>query len=96
MSTKVLVSRGFGSGWSTWNTEWDDLATDAGLVALVEEGAAPHVLEAYAEEKWLGCYTGGVADLYVSVVDTGDLWQLREYDGSESLVRFDSDNWNKG
>ena len=95
MTTKVLVSRGFGAGWSTWNTGWDDCATDKGLVALVEAGDHA-AAEKYATEKWEGCYAGGLCDCDVVEVATGALYQVHEYDGSESLVVFNADNWNKG
>ena len=97
MSTKVLVSRGFGAGWSTWNTEdGTALATDVGLVSLVEEGASPEVLRSYVGEVWPEAYDGGVADLYVVEVPAGALWRLSEYDGSESLEVLNTDNWNMG
>lgn len=36
---EVLVSPGFGAGWSTWNSEYGQaLATDPELVALVKAG----------------------------------------------------------
>jgi hypothetical protein len=95
MTTKVLVSAGFGAGWSTWNTEWDGCATDAGLVALVEAEDFSGAI-AYAEYKWEGCYTGGLRDCYVVEVAAGDLYQVREYDGAETLVVFDPEKWNRG
>lgn len=39
MVKKVLVSKGFGAGWSTWNeTHGKDLAEDAELIRMVEAG----------------------------------------------------------
>ena len=95
MMTKVLVSAGFGAGWSTWNTQWDDCSTDAALVALVDEGLHASAKQ-YADEKWEGCYTGGLRDCYVVEVATGDYWRINEYDGSENLEILNIDNWNRG
>jgi hypothetical protein len=100
MSTKVLVSRGFGAGWSTWS--YDSalalaMATDEGLVRLVEQGVDKQVLNHYADTVWPEQYNGGVADLEVVEVATGKLWRLSEYDGSESLEVLDtSEGWNRG
>ena len=90
--TKVLVSRGFGAGWSTWNYEWDDLATDEGLVALVEAERWSDAV-AYARDKWEGCYISGLRDCEVCDVEAGALYKVREYDGSESLEVFEKASW---
>lgn len=96
MTTKVLISRGFGAGWSTWNgLETPDVATDAGLVALIEAGDTVKAHE-YAEKKWPNAYLGGLSDCEVQEVPTGTLYQVREYDGSESLVTFDDICWKVG
>lgn len=91
---KVLVSPGFGAGWSSWE---DVDPTDEGLVTLVEDGAPLATLKAYAQDKWPSAYLGGLEDgLEVEHVPEGELYQIREYDGAESLVVFNPDNWRVG
>ena len=96
--TKVLVSSGFGAGWSTWSGEYSalELATDSGLVELVESGAPLSQWYAYVADKWPNAYTGGLEDVHVVEVAEGEYWRITEYDGSESLEPLDLDHWNRG
>ena len=89
---KVLVSSAYGAGWSTWNPEFPDCDTDAGLIALVEAGNRA-AAERYAVAKWEGIYTGGLCYCTVKEVPLGSLFQIREYDGLESLVEFQPEHW---
>lgn len=38
VNRKILISPGYGAGWSTWNSQAPQLAEDAELVRLVEAG----------------------------------------------------------
>ena len=91
MSVKLVVSGGFGAGWSTWNPEVDP--ADEGLVALVERGAKQAQLEDYAYQKWPEAYLGGLDSVHVVEVAAGELYRFREYDGSESVEVFDANHW---
>jgi hypothetical protein len=88
----VLISPGFGAGWSTWNREQLDMLFDAGLADLVLKGDPEQIL-AYATVKWPNAYLGGIEDLTVAWVDQGQLIKVNEYDGSESIEYRDSDDW---
>lgn len=93
MSVKVLVSAGYGAGWSTWDWDMRGLATDEGLVQLFEESATDDAKLAYAKAKWPSVYLGGLLNCVVEVVPTGELWRISEYDGLESIEILDLDNW---
>jgi hypothetical protein len=85
----VLISPGFGAGWSTWSGEFRDfLLFDEGLVLLAEKGATGHEVETYLEQQ-LGAeayvYTGGWPDIKVEWLAEGTHFTVEEYDGSESL-----------
>jgi membrane protein involved in colicin uptake len=40
-------------------------------------------------------YMGGACDLAIEWVPIGSLFQIHEYDGSESLVIFDESKWTR-
>jgi hypothetical protein len=84
----VLVSPGFGAGWSTWGSEHRDWALFAPeLVAWVEGGKKEDIDEIV--ELALGgahFYTGGSHDLVIEWVEQGQQFIIEEHDGSETLT----------
>lgn len=93
----VLYSPGFGAGWYTWNTELgESILFDPGLVDLVLNLRPDDEIEAYCTLKWGsddGAYFGGVPDLKVAWVPVGTKFRIDEYDGSESVITEDKDEW---
>ena len=85
----VLYSPGFGSGWSTWNTEHPGLLYDPTVVAWVEAGKPWQQREDLVldlEEKYAGIYIGSnMADLLVIWLPIGTQFRITEYDGSEGI-----------
>lgn len=79
----VLVSPGFGAGWSTWN-DGEECVFDPEMAQAVLDGHHSKA-EAIAKRKYPDHYTGGVEDLVVQWVDKGNRFEIHEYDGSESL-----------
>jgi len=85
---KVLISPGYGAGWSTWNQH--ELAIDARIIKKFEEGATWEELSDYCQE--LGYdqpYMGGFETLTVVEVPRGVVFRIYEYDGAESIEYFD-------
>lgn len=100
MKTKILVSPGFGAGWSTWaeSAARYELATDQELVRLFETGdrdgfeaRANHILQTITGDATDSVYLGGYEQLEVQEAD-GD-WFIEEYDGSESLHEIATAAW---
>lgn len=99
MKTRILVSGGFGAGWSTWNSEAKyELATDAELIRLFEsrqrdafEERANHILRTVTGHREDAVYMGGYEQLEVQEAE-GD-WLIEEYDGSESLHEISTAAW---
>ena len=93
--TAVLVSPGFGSGFSTWNSKSPEMAVDFDLVeAFLKEDMERfnYILEEkYNENDSL--YFTGVENLRVEWVDEGKKFRVEEYDGSESVEVFDEEVW---
>lgn len=88
----VLVSRGYGAGWST--TEGHNPFEPA-LVLAIQAGMPDTELQKIAEEIYGDEYYGGVEDLTIQWVPEGTLFRIEEYDGAESLHTLDSYHWHK-
>jgi len=89
--TAVLVSPGFGPGFSTWNSS--EMAVDFDLVEAFLKSDMTRfeyiVVEKYGEDMYLG----GMEDLMVQWVDEGKKFRIEEYDGNESIEVFDEEVW---
>lgn len=81
----VLISPGFGAGWSTWNQDYaEELCFDADIVeAVLAEDYTK--AESVASLKYEGIYTGGCGDLNVVWVEKGVQFEVEEYDGHENI-----------
>ena len=81
----VMISPGFGAGWSTWNSEFrDTLLFDAEIAQAVIDGDKAKATQ-LAMEKCPGLCAGGARDLTVEWIDKGSVFEVEEHDGSESL-----------
>ena len=94
----VLVSPGYGAGWSTWSycVEEDDpgfMMFDPTLVDMVERGASVEEIEAYVKSKYPGGYYGGADGLTIQWLPVGTAFRIHEYDGSESVEIRDDIQW---
>ena len=80
----VLISVGFGAGWSTWNDT--NLAYDKRIIEKWLEHPTADEMRDYA--KSLGYrepYMGGYCSLRLKFVPRGTLFCIHEYDGAESI-----------
>ena len=86
----VLISAGFGAGWSTWahEGEREGLLFDSRLVDYVLSTGVEGLAE-YAESLGYTSYTGGAEDVRVEWLEPGTRFYVEDYDGSESLRTFD-------
>jgi len=89
--TAVLVSPGFGAGFSTWNSP--EMAVDFDLVEAFLSGDMKRfayiVIEKYGENTYLG----GMDNLMVVWVDEGKKFRIDEYDGTERVEILEDTNW---
>lgn len=83
----VLISKGFGAGWYSWNTEHKELLYHPKLVEMVEQNRTNEI-----DEDWVlknlgikGVYCGGAKDLQIHWLPVGTNFEVNEYDGAESL-----------
>jgi hypothetical protein len=87
----VLVSPGFGGGFSTWGYPTEAIF-DPTLIGLIEEQSIQEAIN-YCEKTWPDQYSGGVEDLKVVWVPEGSEFVIEEYDGAESLMLKEEYNW---
>lgn len=88
----VIVSPGFGAGWSTWNSESEErMIFDPILAQMILDGKTIEDLELYAKDKYPEAYLGGLSDAEVEWVPVGSRFTINEYDGNESLTMFSPD-----
>lgn len=92
----VIISPGFGAGWSTWatsNEEKEFLLFDKTLAQMVIDKMETYEIVSYVESKFPDVYTGDADALTVVWVNQGDGILITEYDGEEEIHTRDSHNW---
>ena len=110
MSNKiaVLVSSGFGAGWSTWNQRelaydkrvvefWLEHKNDKAFIACLEDleenKTKEKVLKLFKSWGYSGVYFGGFSDIALEWVPIGTWFKVSEYDGSESITYLANDSY---
>ena len=89
----VLISYGYGAGWSTQGEGEDGLFTPEVVLALINgEDLTNEFLDSvYGKDAF---YYGGAKGLVVEWIEEGTLFRVTEYDGAERLqINYDLD-WN--
>jgi hypothetical protein len=89
----VIVSGGFGAGWSTWNYDYPQMLYDPVIAEMLEAGESTENIEVYCAEKYPGAYLGGSDGLYVAWLPQGTAFRIHEYDGSETVEIRDEVKW---
>ena len=83
----VIVSTGYGAGWSTWNIEYGEkMVFDPVLAQMILDGKSNAELDKYAKEAYPDAYIGGLGKAEVEWVAVGSRFMIDEYDGYESIV----------
>lgn len=104
----VLVSHGYGAGWSTWNNS--ELAYDKRVVEFwlahkdnekfmeeIDSFSYYEIKEAEEFFESIGyshIYFGGFNQIELEWVPIGCRWRIDEYDGAENLEILNMDNYN--
>ena len=82
----VIVSPGYGAGWSSWNSPED--AFDPKIVAWIEGGKVGKPLDEDDDR-----YFGGLHSAVIEWVPVGTVFYIREYDGDENIVYYDPEDY---
>ena|SRR6185369_8583542 len=90
----VLVSPGFGAGWSTWadDAHLEAAMFDKDIAEAVLAGNNDKAAELATAKFGEGFFTGGARQLRVQWVPKGSRFEVHEYDGSESLRIYGPDD----
>ena len=85
----VLLSRGYGAGWGSWNYGVHDVIMfHPKIVQMVEDGREMDITEEWLKSE-LGLeevFTGGRDGLYIKWVPEGTRFRIDEYDGAETII----------
>ena len=103
----VLVSHGFGAGFSTWNEKW--MAYDRRVVEYwlahkdneqwmhdvhyLGTAANKEALDFFNNEFGIEPYLGGFNDIELHWVRFNVAWEIKEYDGAETLEFMKDVDW---
>lgn len=84
----ILVSPGYGAGWSTWNVgDQTFLTMDKTLVEMHLNNATEDEVHNYIKEATGNdLYMGGWSDIEIQWLPEGSKFLIAEYDGYESLT----------
>ncbi len=91
----VLVSRGYGAGWSTWMYEYPQCLFDPVLAQMLLDGEDEMEIASVAEKRYPNSYLGGLDGLTVEWVPVGTKFRIDEYDGAESVEILSDMRWNE-
>lgn len=87
----VIVSPGFGAGWSTWNCGQGMF--DPAVVAWIEAGK-PDPTPYEQTDECDQPYNGGLDHAEIVWLPQGEQFYIDEYEGAETLVlRSDGELW---
>jgi len=100
----VLISRGYGAGWSTWNDDYPQMLFDPFIAQVISEStnddpeyritaSVYQKLMTYCALKYPDAYLGGLADLVVVWLPRGEVFRVEDYDGSESIQTIEKTSW---
>ena len=94
----VLVSRGWGAGWSTWHdyNDRDFFSMDKTLVEMCLQEAKTEEVEAYLTSKDKDVYMGGWEDCRVTFLPPNTAFRINEFDGNETLWTIQDLRQNTG
>ena len=89
----VLYSPGYGAGWYTWDVPLEGVFHSE-LVEAVERDAEEDELVQIATRLFgEDHYYGGARDLNICWIPEGTQFQIEEYDGNESIILKDEQQW---
>lgn len=81
----VIVSRGYGSGWSTWNGDFREaMVFDPEIAQALINNDRQQAL-VLAKAKYPNALLSGLDEAEVNWVAQGERFSIDEYDGYESL-----------
>ena len=95
----VLYSPGYGAGWSSWAHEpeiaefllFDRRLVEAAKAEATQEEVSEFLQTIFGPDQYI--HTGGWEKIKTAWVPVGAKFRISEYDGSESIVYYDPDDF---
>ena len=87
----VIYSPGFGAGWYSWH-RIEALLFDSSVVSWIESKELDKI-ESYLILKYPDVYIGKFTQLQIKWVPVGYRFRIDEYDGNETIVLKEEDEW---
>jgi len=82
----VLISQGWGAGWYTWNTDYQQLLFHPKFVEMVEQNKRNEINDQWIlENLGIDMYAGGSDGLEIHWLPIGTIFCIEEYDGFETI-----------
>ena len=105
----VLISSGYGSGWSTYNSTYPEIAYDKEVIAwystltpkYIEQVSIRDTVANKFTQKFFNSlgykdiYFGGLKPNMIKWIPVGSIWRVDEYDGFETVEFLDLRKWNQ-
>ena len=105
----VLVSQGYGAGWSSWNS-YKEIAYDRRVIEwYIERNSTLYAYDLtsstpndpiheeadafFSSLGYIDIYFGGFRADMLQWVPANKPWRIHEYDGSESIEYLDMKEW---
>jgi len=88
----VLVSGGYGAGFSTWNSI-EGIEFEPHVIQMLEDEKSEEEITKYLEEEYPEGYWGGVEGLEVVWLKPGTEFKITEYDGAEGIEYKENEYW---
>lgn len=86
----VLITKGFGAGWYTWNDYREELIYLPKVVDMVLNGRNNEICEEWVAEnlgeEYADIFCGGACNLAVEWLPIGTRFYIYEYDGAENII----------
>jgi hypothetical protein len=91
---KILITNGYGAGWSTCNPAYPECINDPTIIAMVEANTSPTDIKNKAEEMWTNGYWSGSVNLKVVEVEEATEFRITGHDGWENIMYKTDYNWS--
>lgn len=89
----VLISPGWGAGWSTWNNGSEEMVFDYTIAKMLHEKVNFNEIYDYAEKQYPDAFFSGIESIVIEWLPEGTRFQVREYDGYEHIETYEEQKW---
>lgn len=87
----VLISKGFGAGWSTWHDTSRNIALDRRIIEYFLENGNNNIGDFIKSIGYKDVYLGGANGLKIEWVPKGTRFTIDGYNGNEYIRNFEEE-----